>query len=423
MLGFHRNNKGELYCDEVSLSDIAKSCGTPTYLYSANEIESQYDKLESALSGKFLKEQRPLLCYACKANSHQAVLTILKNKGAGLEVVSGGELERGLKAGFDPKKIVMTGVGKQPHEIALAIRSEIAHINIESAEELNHIGKIAEELQKEVSVLFRINPDVAGGGHDKISTGRTRDKFGISPERLQEVYETAATFEFVKAQGLSMHIGSQVFNVSAFEEAFSKIPALVKNIRDKGFEVSVLDIGGGFPIPYKGDEELDLEAYANWVRDIIAPLNTKIIMEPGRFFVGNAGVLLSRVISIKKTKDVTFLILDAAMNDLIRPTLYDAYHDIVPVRTPAGNTETYTVVGPICESGDMFGKDRELPECREGDPIAIMSAGAYGYVMASNYNTRGLPAQVLIKNNQYQVIKERQTIEDITAGEQVPDWV
>ncbi len=423
MTAFSRDTSGNLKCDDVALQEIAKAYGTPTYVYAQNEIISQYGKLNTALSSKLSGKNQPLLCYACKANSHQAVLTILKNQGAGLEVVSGGELERGLKAGFDPKKIVFTGVGKQPHEIALAVRSGIAYINIESVEEITHVGTVAHELQKEVSVLFRINPDVSGGGHDKISTGRERDKFGISMDRAAEAYTKAGEFEFVKPQGLSMHIGSQVFNVHAFEEAFSKLPNLVQKLRSSGHEVSTLDIGGGFPIPYQGHEELNLDAYATWVNDIIAPLDTKIIMEPGRFMVGNAGILLSRVVSIKKAKEVTFLIVDAAMNDLIRPTLYDAHHEIEPVSKPRENHKNYAVVGPICESGDTFAKDRELPEMKEGDLVAFMSAGAYGYTMASNYNTRGMPAQILVKNDQHSLIKPRQNIEDLLAGESIPDWV
>ncbi len=420
---FERNTSGNLKCDGVDLHEIAKSYGTPTYVYAQNEIINQFNKLNSALSSKFKNLDVPLLCYACKANSHQAVLTILKNQGSGLEVVSGGELERGLKAGFNPQKIVFTGVGKQLHEIALAIRSGISSINIESIEEITHVGTVASELQKEISVLFRINPDVSGGGHDKISTGRERDKFGISTDRVIEAYTKAQDFEFIKAKGLSIHIGSQVFNVNAFEEAFSKLPSLVETLRSQGHEVSVLDIGGGFPIPYQGDEELDLDAYATWVKDIIAPLGTKIIMEPGRFMVGNAGVLLSRVISIKRTKDVSFVIVDAAMNDLIRPTLYDAHHEIIPVSLPRENKETYTVVGPICESGDTFAKERELPEMKEGDIVAFLSAGAYGFTMASNYNTRGLPSQVLVKDSRHSLIKPRQNIEDILAGESIPEWL
>ncbi|MAQ71873.1 MAG: hypothetical protein CL565_06735 [Alphaproteobacteria bacterium] len=261
-----------------------------------------------------------------------------------------------------------------------------------------------------------------GGGHSKISTGRKRDKFGLSADRVIKSYEIAAGLENVDAIGLSMHIGSQVFEVSAFEKAFQKLPELVKTLRDQGHTVSRLDIGGGFPIQYSDESLLDLKAYAEWVRDIIVPLETEIIMEPGRFLVGNAGGLLTRVISVKETDEIDFLITDGAMNDLIRPTLYDAFHEIEAVKSPA-TSKTYSVTGPVCESGDMFGHDRSLPDMTAGDLCLIKSAGAYGFCMASNYNSRVLPAEILVYGEKYQLIRPRQTLEDIINVEKVPEWV
>ena len=425
MIGFNRDENGTLFCDDVDLNDIAKEYGTPTYVYSASHIAGQYKKLEGALSKEMGNKALPLLCYACKANSHLAVLKLLKNLGAGLEVVSGGELERGLKAGFTPEKIVMTGVGKQAHEIARAIEVGIGSLNIESIEEIRHVGIISQDLQKPVNILFRVNPDVSGGGHEKISTGRKRDKFGISIDRIREAYKQAQHYNTLNIKGLSMHVGSQIFEVGAFEKAFKKIAELVTELRSEGLPVTTLDIGGGFPIAYEEDDgALDLDSYARWVHEIISPLGVDIVMEPGRFFVGNGGILLTKTIMVKKTPEVDFLVVDAAMNDLIRPTLYEAYHEIAPIQQDKEKQATpHHIVGPVCETGDTFAKDRNIQPCAEGELVAIMSAGAYGFVMASNYNTRGLPAQVMVQGEEHSLIKKRQSFEDLIEGEDIPSWV
>lgn len=420
MPGFSYEN-AILSVDSIPLSDIARDVGTPAYVYSGAHIKHQYDALAGAMARALPQGSSALLCYACKANSNIAVLSLLRKLGSGLEVVSGGELQRGLKAGFDPQNIVFTGVGKTNAEIELALNSNIKQFNVESLPELLAIQKVAQAIDKKARVVFRLNPDVSGGGHHKISTGRKRDKFGIGHDALLEAFALAEEMSHVDAVGLSMHIGSQVFDVSKFREAFEKLPDIVNELRGKGYTIARLDIGGGFPIQYNNENLLDLDAYARWVADFVAPLGTELILEPGRYLVGNGGVLLSEVLYVKETKDRAFLVIDAAMNDLIRPTLYEAYHGIAPVRQGANDLKTYDIVGPICETGDTFSTDRELPECQPGDLIVIQSAGAYGMSMASNYNTRGLIPEVLVLDGKANIIRRRQSVEDILSYESIPE--
>jgi diaminopimelate decarboxylase len=347
----------------------------------------------------------------------------LKSLGAGLEIVSEGELVRGLRAGFDPSTIVSTGVGKQDSEIAAALKAGILQFNIESLPELERINQIAESLGMVASVVFRLNPEVTGGGHTKITTGRKHDKFGILKDDVFEGFRRASAMKHVEAVGLSMHIGSQVFTVESFKAAFERLPDLVKELRGEGFTIDRLDIGGGFPIQYNHEQLLDLDAYAEWVRDIILPLDAEIIMEPGRYLVGNAGVLLSRTLFIKETKDRAFVILDAAMNDLIRPTLYDAYHGIEPVENRNRPKVMVDICGPVCESSDFFAKDRMMPTIKAGELAVVQSAGAYGFCMASNYNTRPLIPEILVDGDKVAVIRARQTFDDILAYETIPGWI
>ena len=422
MVGFNEKN-GVLHCDGLDLREIAAAVDTPTYVYSAAHIRSQYDALAGAMERALPEDRQPMLCYACKANSNLAVLRVLQQQGAGLEIVSEGELHRGLAAGFDAGRIVATGVGKQDGEIAACLDKGIHQFNIESLPELENIQAIAEQMNKQADVVFRLNPDVSGGGHHKISTGRARDKFGISVERIFEAFEMAQGMSHVNALGLSMHIGSQVSEVAVFEVAFKRLAEIVGDIRDAGHEVTRLDIGGGFPIIYDDEDLLDFDAYARWVNDIIEPLGTEIIMEPGRYLVGNGGILLTEVLYVKETSDRDFLVIDAAMNDLIRPTLYDAYHGIEAVENRDAEARTYDVVGPICETGDTFSQERRLPEMQRGDLAVIKSAGAYGFCMASNYNTRPLPAEVLVDGDQFEVIRKRQSYDDIIGRDIIPDWL
>lgn len=412
MSGFFEKD-GVLHADGVSLADIAAEVGTPAYIYSAHVISEQFAKLKGAMEKAIPKNRQPLLCFACKANSNVAVIRHLREMGSGLEIVSEGELIRALRAGFDPKKIVSTGVGKQKSEIAACLKAGILQFNVESIPELERINEVAGEVGIKAPVAFRLNPDIGGGGHEKITTGRKTDKFGIVADMMEEAYSLAEQLPHTEPVGLHMHIGAQVFQVERFKDAFEKLREVVLDLRKNGHQITRLDIGGGFPIVYKDEQLLDLDYYARWVNEIIVPLDTEIVMEPGRFLVGNAGVLLSEVLFVKKTPAKDFLIIDAAMNDLIRPALYDSYHGIEPVRNGNAPWTKYDVVGPVCESGDTFTKDRDLPQMKPGDMVVIRSAGAYGASMASNYNTRPLAPEVMVKDGSYRIIRKRQTLEEL----------
>ncbi len=421
MRGFEEKD-GVLHADGVALPAIAENVGTPCYVYAASVIEDQFARLKGAMEKALPKDRQPLLCFACKANSNVAVLALLRSLGGGLEIVSEGELLRGLKAGFDPSKIVSTGVGKSEREIAAYLNAGIHQMNVESIPELYRINDVAQRLNKTADVAFRLNPDVAGGGHDKISTGRKTDKFGIVEEQMYEAFGIAKGLSHIRPVGLSMHLGSQVSDVEQFKVAFGRIPEVVKSLRSQGYTVDRLDIGGGFPIVYNDEKLLDLNSYAEWVNEIIVPLGTEIIMEPGRYLVGNAGVILSTVEYVKETPARDFLVLDAGMDNLIRPAMYGAYHGIEPVAEQNRARRTYDIVGPACESGDKFGI-RDLPEMKQGELCVIRSAGAYGMSMASNYNTRPMAAEVLVQNGQYSIIRARQTYEDLMGLDIIPDWI
>ena len=422
MEGFHRKN-GVLHVDNIPLPEIAKTAGTPTYVYSASIIRQQFSALRESFSKFLPADRQPLLCYACKANSNIAILKLLQGLGAGLEIVSEGELYRGAKAGFTGDKIISTSFGKEEEEIKACLSANIHQFNIESPDELAHVNRYAGESGKVAKVLFRLNPDVQGGGHSKIQTGKKTHKFGNSATRILELYKIATEMENVEPVGVSVHIGSQVSTVSAFKPAFERLAELVQTLREQGHKVTRLDIGGGFPIVYKDEDLLDLDAYARWVNDIIVPLDTEIQMEPGRYMVGNAGILLTETLYIKKTQVRNFLVLDAAMNDLMRPALYDAWHGIEPVSNADRTPVTYDVVGPVCESGDIFAANRDIPEIREGELVAIRSAGAYGFSMASNYNSRPLPAEIMVDGDNVATIRERQTMPDLIKGESISYWL
>ena len=423
MTGFHEKN-GALHVDDVPLTRIAEEYGTPAYVYSASVIRAQHKRLKNALEKAIPADRQPMLCYACKANTNIAILRLLKTLGTGLEIVSEGELAKGLKAGFSGSEIISTSFGKTPDEIRACLDADIAQFNIESFTELEQLNETAKEMGKTARVLFRLNPNIGdSGGHAKISTGGKRDKFGMSAATIMEAYKRADEFSHLEPIGLSMHIGSQVAQVEKFKPGFEKMAEMVGDLRKAGYSVTRLDIGGGFPIIYNDEKLLDLDEYARWVNDIVVPLETEIQMEPGRYFVGNSGVLLTKVLYVKETQDQDFLVLDAAMNDLIRPTLYEAYHGIRPVENLNAPKQLYDVVGPICESGDTFTKGRELPQMKMNDLAVIESAGAYGSAMASNYNTRPLLPEILVDGDKIAVIRKRQNIEDIINQESIPDWV
>ncbi len=422
MIGFNYKNN-ILHVDQLPLTEIAKQFGTPSYVYSAGIVREQYNALKNAMKKILPADRQPLLCYACKANSNTAILKILERLGAGLEIVSEGELKRGLTAGFSGERIISTSFGKNQTEIEACLNANLLQFNIEAPEELENINTCAKKMNKVADVVFRLNPNVAGGGNDKINTGRKEDKFGNTENDIIELYAKAAEMDNINPVGVSIHIGSQITQAEAFKPSFEKLAQLTKTLRAAGHTVTHLDIGGGFPIAYNNESLLDLEEYAQWVRDIIVPLDTKIQMEPGRYMVGNAGVLLSKIEYIKTTPSRQFIVLDAGMNDLIRPTLYSAFHNIRPV-TPSGKGKTlYDIVGPICESGDIFAKQREIETVEKDDYIVFDSAGAYGFSMASNYNSRPIPAEILVDGTNVSVVNERQTLDDLIARETIPSWL
>lgn len=423
MKGFTEKS-GLLHADNVPLTTLANEYGTPLYVYSAGKIRENIKNLQNALAKALPAERQPLIAFACKANSNLAVLRLMQTMGLGCDVVSGGEMTRALRAGIAPDNIVYSGVGKSDEEIGAAIRQNIRQINVESQAELERIAALAKEQNKKARITFRLNPDVAAQTHNKISTGRREDKFGMFADEIGELYGWAAAHEHLDIQGLHMHIGSQLTAMAPFRQAYEKLAAFAAHLKSRNLPVKTLDLGGGLGITYKDEPAPDLDAYAALIRDIIAPLETGIILEPGRFLVGDAGLLLSRVSYIKEHEDRRYIILDAGMNDLIRPALYDAYHAVRPVaQRENAPPVTYDIAGPVCETGDTFIKNQSLPTLQKGDLIALMSAGAYGFVMASNYNTRPLPAEILVDGDRYAIITRRQTIDDILEREDVPDWL
>lgn len=413
---------GVLHAEEVSISEIAAVVGTPFYCYSTATLERHYSVFAEAFSDIPTK-----VCFAMKANSNQAVLKVLANLGSGADVVSEGELMRALKAGIPPEKIMFSGVGKTAREIDAALNADIFCFNIESLPELHHLSERAIALGKEARVSFRINPDVDAGTHEKISTGKAGDKFGIPWTQAVETYAIAAKLEGIKIAGIDMHIGSQITQLEPFDKAFSKLEGLIQELRSHGHEIHHVDLGGGLGIPYKNDNSPppDPQKYSEVVKKHVRSLNCELVFEPGRLIAGNAGILVGSVIYVKHTDTKDFVIGDTAMNDLIRPTLYEAWHEILPV-TEANNlkkTIRGDLVGPVCETGDYMARDRELPHLETGDLYAIASAGAYGAVQASTYNTRALVPEVLVSGSKFHVIRERRSLEQLIELDSVPDWL
>jgi len=428
MHSFHYEN-GSLQCEGVNLNNLADQYGTPLYVYSKATILDHYRRLSDGMG-----ELDCEVCYATKANSNLAVLNLLAEEGAGFDIVSGGELFRIEKAGGDPAKCTFAGVGKTRAEIELGLEKGIYSFNVESEAEVALINVIAGEMGKKAPVAFRVNPNVDAKTHKYISTGKSENKFGVDFSVIREAYERAAALPNIEVRGLQMHIGSQLTSSNPFVEAVEKVAPLVEELKEK-YGIEFFSIGGGIGIVYedtlasgdstwwdKRDEKpLTIEEYSARLVPLLKPLGLKIIMEPGRFMVGNAGVLLTEVLYEKRGSAKTFQIIDAAMNDLIRPALYEGHHDIVPVKEPVDvTTEAVDIVGPVCESGDFFAQNRELPPLDSGDRIALLSAGAYGFVMASNYNTRPMPAEILVDGNVAHVIRERQSLDDLIAGEMIP---
>ena len=412
---------GDMFAEEVSLARIAAEVGTPVYVYSTATFTRHYRVFADSFEGI-----EALIAYSVKANSNIAVLATLAAQGAGADVVSGGELKRALVAGIPAEKIVFSGVGKTRIEMREALTANIRVFNVESIAELRALNEVAVELGKTAPIAFRVNPDVTAGGHAKISTGKKENKFGIAWSQAEDAYAEAANLPGIEIIGVDVHIGSQISDLAPFEAAITKVSGLIKRLRTAGHTISTFDIGGGLGIPYGNNAAAPPppSEYAALVKRLTADLNVEMIFEPGRMIAGNSGILLSEVLYVKRGEDRDFLIIDAAMNDLLRPALYDAYHDIEPVRQgDLDRMETYDVVGPICESGDTFTKGREMPKLESGDLIVLHSAGAYGAAQASQYNTRPLVPEVIVNGAEYAVIRSRPSVEDILKTESLPDWL
>ena len=411
---------GVLHAEDVSLGALAEEIGTPFYCYSSATLERHYNVMHDAFAGT-----DHMICYAMKANSNQAVIRTMAELGAGMDVVSEGELRRALAAGVPARKIVFSGVGKTAREMALALREGIACFNVESEPELELLSEVAKRVGQRAAVSIRVNPDVDARTHHKISTGKAEDKFGISYKRAREVYARAASLPAIDVAGIDMHIGSQITELEPFAKAFKLMGELTEELRADGHNIRHLDLGGGLGVPYRGTNDVPPhpDEYAAMVKAMLGHLNLKYVLEPGRMIVGNAGVLVSRVIYVKDGTEKHFVIQDAAMNDLIRPTLYDAYHEIVPVAEPlGGETMMADVVGPVCESGDYLAKGRRLPRVEAGDLLATMTAGAYGAVQAGSYNTRPLVPEVLVKGGKWTLVRPRQSYEELIGMDRLASW-
>lgn len=422
----------KLFCEGVAVETLARRFGTPLYVYSQHTLMEHFRRLDAALS-----PLDHLICFAMKANSNLSVLRLLANLGSGFDIVSAGELRRVIAAGGDPRKCIFAGVGKTEAEIEFALRQNVYSFNAESEPELQRINRVAARLRKAAPVGVRVNPNVAAKTHAKITTGTYENKFGIAFEQIEGVYARAARLKNLRLRGLQMHIGSQLTEVAPFEKAVRKIFPLVRRLAET-YELEFLSIGGGLGIVYQpalasgspgwwktaaARNILTPEEYAAHLLPRLQPLGLKILIEPGRFIAGNAGILVTRVEYVKRTGRKNFVIVDAAMNDLIRPAFYDSHHEIVPLVKRNGATISSDVVGGICESGDYFCKDRPLPKVGEGDCLALLSAGAYGFVMASNYNARPLAAEVLVNGRRAAVVRERQPVKEIWSGEKIVAWL
>jgi diaminopimelate decarboxylase len=439
-----RYRDGHLYCEDVDLARVAEELGTPTYVYSAGTILDHYTRLDAALA-----PLDHLICYAVKANSNRAILNLLVRAGAGFDIVSGGELFRVLAAGGDPAKCTFAGVGKSRDEIEYALERGVHSFNVESEAELESIERIARAKKMRAPIALRVNPDVDAHTHQYISTGSQENKFGIALDQVRAVYEHATRMRNIEIVGVQMHIGSQITEAKPFSSAIEKVTPLVRDLKSK-YGIKFFSIGGGMGIIYRrvlesgsgkwwhdhsGEHSaFSVRDYAEAIVPPLRDLDIQILVEPGRFLIGNAGVLLTRVRYLKQTGSKKFAIVDAGMNDLIRPALYQSYHEIVPCRASVSDADPSTsmsttkssgkidIVGPVCESGDFFALDREMPEVQEGDLLAIMSAGAYGFVMASNYNSRPLPAEALVRRDKFALIRKRQTREDLVRDEVDAGW-
>ncbi len=412
---------GALCCENVALSDIAAAVGTPAYVYSSETLEHHYDVFKAAFAPRDV-----LVAFAVKANANVAVIATLARKGAGADTVSQGEIERALKGGVPRERIIFSGVGKSEEELAFAVNTGVHQINVESEAEMATLSHIAGELGRAPAIAVRVNPDVGAGGHEKISTGRGDAKFGVSPAHALHLYAQAHRDPHMAAKGLAVHIGSQIRDLAPLEAAFGVMRGLAERLRGDGLAVERLDLGGGLGVPYfnEGDPPSPNE-YAAMVTRVFDGLPIDLAFEPGRMIAANAGVLLTRVVRIQERPERPILVLDAGMNDLIRPAIYDAYHDIKPAHEPARSAplQLYDVVGPICETGDTFTRNRALSALQAGDLLAFSSAGAYGATMASTYNGRALVPEVLVRGDRFEIVRRRWEVSEQMALERLPEWL
>lgn len=413
---------GSLYAEDVAIADIAEAVGTPFYVYSAATLTRHFQLFDTALEGI-----DHLVCYAMKSNSNQAVIRLLADQGAGMDVVSGGEYARAISAGVSSDKIVFSGVGKTHEEMRMALEGGIRQFNVESEPELQRLSEVACVLGKTAPITIRVNPDVDAKTHEKIATGKSENKFGIPISRAKDVYALAARLPGLEVIGVDVHIGSQLTDLEPFRLAYEKVADLTKILRADGHSIKRVDLGGGLGIPYeKSNQSPPLPSdYGALIQEIFSDLDVEVEIEPGRLVSGNAGLLVSKTIYVKSGEDRSFLILDAAMNDLIRPAMYGAYHEIIPVQEPRPGEEpaTYDIVGPVCESGDTFAKHRTMARVSEDDLVAFRSAGAYGAVMASEYNSRPLIPEVLVRGDQFAVIRARPTFDEMINRDTIPEWL
>jgi diaminopimelate decarboxylase len=407
-----------LYCEDVPVSEIARDVGTPFYLYSHATLRQHFKAFDGAFQGI-----EHLTCFSMKSNSSLAILRLFAQQGGGVDIVSGGELYRALKAGVDPQKIVYSGVGKRTEDLEYALKSDILLFNVESSQEISRLNEVARSLGKRAPIALRVNPDIDPQTHPYISTGLKENKFGIDISKALEEYTRAATLGNLFISGVSCHIGSQLTHVGPFVDALRLLQDLIKKLGQAGLGITYLDLGGGLGITYDKEEPPHPKEYAAALKQELGMEDMILILEPGRVIMGNAGILVTQVLYTKTTHEKDFIIVDAAMNDLIRPSLYGSYHGIQPVKMGERQKVRADIVGPICETGDFFARDREVESFEPGELIAIMSSGAYGFSMASNYNSRPRVAEVMVKGDQHYVIRARESYEDLVRGELIPDFL
>ncbi len=415
---FFKFKNHQLYCEDIPIERIAQWVGTPFYLYSYHTLVRHFTVFNEAFKGI-----SHLVCYSAKANSNLALLRLFVSLGGGVDVVSGGELYRAIKAGSDPKKIVFSGVGKREDEIEYALKIGILMFNVESLPELQLINEVGSRISKKAPIAIRVNPDIDPKTHPYISTGMKQNKFGIDVNRALIAYRLASQLPNLEIIGIDCHLGSQLVDVEPFIEALKKLKKLVENLRNEGMEIRYLDLGGGLGITYEDEEPPNPVEYASNLLDEIRGFGCTLILEPGRVIVGNAGVLVTRVLYFKENEEKRFLIVDAGMNDLVRPSYYGSYHQILPVKEENWEEMVADVVGPICESSDFLAKGRKIPKLPSGELIAVMSAGAYGFSMSTNYNSRPRVAEVLVRDDQMFLIRQRENYEDLVRGEEIPEFL